>query len=70
MTMAGIKRLLEESHKFTDGEVLGEDADGNLVCWNLAEQATYNCGQTLAEYGAENLTEIELGRVLSDRSKG
>lgn len=38
-------------------QVIGIDTDGCLVCYE--ERASYNCGETLAEFGSELLTEEE-----------
>jgi len=46
-----------------DGEVLGLDADGCLILWNGSDGTPYNCGETLDEFGVENLTAEELARV-------
>jgi hypothetical protein len=48
---------------YADGEVLGVDVDGGLICWNAETQTKYNCGETLEQYGEHNLSEDELIRI-------
>lgn len=48
---------------YSDGEVLGIDEDGKLILWDGTEGIRYNCGETLEGYGADNLTEVERGRL-------
>jgi len=50
-------------NKFNDGEVLGKDADGCLIQWDGEHGTRYNCGETLEQFGVENLTPIEKERV-------
>lgn len=47
-----------------DGEVIGLDTDGCILQWNADDGSVYNCGETLAEFGADNLTESERARLL------
>jgi hypothetical protein len=49
--------------KFRDGEVVSKDTDGCLILWDGDNHKTYNCGETLKEFGEKNLTAIELKRV-------
>jgi hypothetical protein len=58
--MAAVKRMLEE---LADGEVTGVDADGGLILWDREGEVEYNCGETLEEYGVENLTDRERQRL-------
>lgn len=41
--------------------VVGVDTDGCLVCEDRGE--VYNCGETLEEFGAHNLSPAELAAV-------
>lgn len=43
-----------------DFEVIGVDTDGGLICKDVQTGELYNCGETLEEFGAHNLTEGEL----------
>jgi len=43
--------------KGTDMQVIGIDGDGCLICRD--ESGEFNCGETVAEFGIENLTEAE-----------
>ena len=49
--------------KLLDGEVLGIDNDGGLICWDAVREERYNCGQTLKQYGMKNLTDREKRRL-------
>lgn len=44
---------------FADGEVIGTDNDACLIAWDASIGAAYNCGESLADYGAENLSDVE-----------
>ena len=48
---------------YLEGEVLGIDTDGCLICWNARDKERYNCGQTLEEFGVCNLREAEKKRL-------
>lgn len=48
---------------FRDGEVLGFDADDNLICWDVGKGAPYNSGTSLDDYGDKNLTAAERKRL-------
>ncbi len=39
--------------------VIGTDTDGCLVCRDHDTNEEYNCGETLEEFGPQNLTEEE-----------
>ena len=55
--------------KYSDGEVVGVDSDGHLVQWNSDAGATYNSGETLEQFGVQNLSEQELLRAQGKVSK-
>lgn len=46
-----------------DGEVLGLAPDGCVVCWDKPNQIPYDCGETLEEFGIENLHDHERERI-------
>jgi hypothetical protein len=48
---------------YRDGEVLGLDKDGHVVEWNARTEMPVESGQSLAEFGLQNLREDELVRV-------
>ena len=48
---------------YQDFEVIGLDSDGTVVQWNAETNQPYNCGETLEEFGVDNLTSAELQRV-------
>lgn len=50
------------------GETINIDTDGCLIQWDkssedAAAHAAYNCGETVEEFGIENLTPKELARL-------
>lgn len=45
-----------------DGEVLGLDVDGCIICWDADKGETYNSGETLEDF-AGLLFEEELRRL-------
>jgi hypothetical protein len=47
----------------SDGEVLGIDEDGCLVQYDADNGTAYNCGETLDEFGIDNLTQSERDRI-------
>lgn len=49
--------------KYTDGEVVGVEADGHLVQWSADAGAAYNSGETLEQFGVQNLSDLELQRA-------
>jgi len=51
------------SMPYHDGEVLGLDADGCVIQWDADRGAAYNSGETLEEFGADNLRAHERGRL-------
>jgi len=51
--------------RYVDGQILGVDTDGCLICWDADNGISYNCGETLKEYGEDNLTPDELKVVLN-----
>lgn len=48
---------------YADGEVIRLDTDGCLVMWDSDTESEYNSGETLDEFGRENLAPEELARV-------
>jgi hypothetical protein len=44
---------------YNDGEVVGVDLDGTILCWDAKQEKPYNTGETLAQYGTEDLTDRE-----------
>ena len=48
---------------YQDFEVIGLDLDGTVVQWDAETNRPYNCGETIEEFGVDNLTEDELNRV-------
>lgn len=48
---------------YTDGEVVGVDADGSLVQWNAETGEAYNSGETPESFGAHNLSDMERARL-------
>ncbi len=53
--------MLKET--FQDEEILGIDNDGCLIAWNATKSEKYNTGETLEQFGPENLTETEKARL-------
>lgn len=45
-----------------DGEVLGQEPNGLLVFFDRTKNTAYVSGETVAEYGPENLTDSERAR--------
>ncbi len=45
---------------FSDGEVIGLDNDGCVICWDADKKELYNTGVSMAEFGS--MTEIEIAR--------
>ena len=46
-----------------DGEVVGLDNDGCIICWDAINKEKYNTGVSLTDFGLENLTEAEQIRI-------
>ena len=46
-----------------DGTVLGLDRDGCLLLWDGDKRAVYNCGETVEQFGADNLDAEEKERL-------
>lgn len=44
-----------------DGEVIGLDGDGCVICWDAENGMPYNCGDTPEEFG--EMTEVERRRL-------
>jgi hypothetical protein len=40
--------------------VVGVDTDGGVLCQDLSTMKIYNCGESLEEFGLNNLTEEEV----------
>jgi hypothetical protein len=57
------KPMVQEAAILRDGEVLDVDTDGCLICWNATTKQSYNCGQTVHDYGVHNLTMRECQRL-------
>lgn len=49
--------------RYEDGEVIGTDHDGCIICWNAKTEEHYNCGETLEEFGEDNLRNRERKRL-------
>jgi hypothetical protein len=58
-------RDMEElaADEYTDFEVVGIDSDGHVVQWSTELGSTYTSGETLEEFGIENLFPHELARL-------
>lgn len=54
---------LVDAEEFEDGEVIGRETDGTLICWNSVSKERYNCGQTLEQFGLDDLTDKERQRL-------
>jgi hypothetical protein len=50
-------------HAYLDGEVLGIDNDSNVILWDADKEKRYNCGETINQYGINNLTDKEKHRL-------
>jgi hypothetical protein len=48
-----------EKITYDDGEVVGVDTDGTILCWDAKQEKPYNTGETLAQYGTVDLTDRE-----------
>lgn len=48
---------------FSDGEIMGIDGDGRLRQWDDAMKQVYNCGETIEEFGAANISVVEWARL-------
>lgn len=46
-----------------DGEAVGLDNDGCIICWDAIKKEKYNTGVSLTDFGLENLTEAEQIRI-------
>ena len=54
---------MKEPEVYRDGEVIGTDNDGCLILWNSTTQQGENCGETLEQFGIDNLFPKELKRL-------
>lgn len=45
-----------------DGEVMGLDTDGKIKVWNIEANSAQNTGETMDEYGIDNMQAFELQR--------
>lgn len=59
----------ETKSSLVDGEVLGHDADGALIQWNATTGAPYNSGETVEDFGMDNLSETEKRRLNQEMDK-
>lgn len=53
----------EIKQSFSDGEVICKDNDGALIQSDATNKESYNSGQSAAEFGMDNLSEIEVQRL-------
>ncbi|WP_321820885.1 MULTISPECIES: hypothetical protein [unclassified Burkholderia] len=53
----------QQLEPYRDGEVLGLDRDGHVIEWNAGADMPVETGQSLVEFGLQNLREHELARV-------
>jgi hypothetical protein len=51
------------SDKYHDGEVVGLDKDGNVICWDDTKGQHYNTGGSLEDLGTDSLTNKERKRL-------
>ena len=49
--------------KYNDGEVLGVDNDGSVIQWDSEHKHTYNSGESLEDFGINNLNQKEKARL-------
>jgi len=54
---------------YKDGEVINLDKDDCVVLWDADKQQPYNCGETLEQYGFDNLTDEEKTRLNTTEGK-
>ncbi|WP_146139379.1 hypothetical protein [Simplicispira suum] len=54
---------LTSASLLADGEVLGRDGDGGMIQWDASSGAPYNSGETVEEFGLDNLSGAELNRL-------
>jgi hypothetical protein len=47
---------------YKDGEVIGID-NGKVIQWDGDKQEVYTSGETIDEFGINNLTDLELVRL-------
>lgn len=50
---------------YEDGEILGLDG-GYLVLWDAETQSAYNSGETISDYGRDNIRPHEMARLLAN----
>jgi hypothetical protein len=62
--LLGGSTMSTETH--ADNEVLGIDTDGCLILWDADKRQRYNCGETLEQWGKENLTSQEISRLIRE----
>jgi hypothetical protein len=60
----------EQAHVYEDGEVIGwsdnrhtRTGERYLLCWDADKGEAYCCGETLSEFGADNLSIGERQRL-------
>jgi hypothetical protein len=56
-----------ENESYRDGDVIGIDTDKCLILWNGSKKQGENCGETLEQFGIENLFPKELKRLGIDQ---
>jgi len=54
-----------------DGTIIGIHTNGRIIQWNAEHKEGYTCGETVEEFGLDNLTERErdIFRPYFDRSR-
>lgn len=46
-----------------DGEIIGVDTDGCVIQWDARDGEPYNSGETVFEFGLNNMSADEIVRV-------
>ncbi len=59
----GVANYLHLRSQLKDGEIIGLDEDGTIVQWDATNGQEYNSGETPAQFGIHQLTDIERKRV-------
>lgn len=47
-----------------DGDEIGVDSDGNVICWNATECVAYNCGEPPTPEITDRIAEYLRNRSL------
>jgi predicted amidohydrolase YtcJ len=55
--------------EYQDGELIELFQDGTFSQWNAETQDAYTCGETLEDFGIENLTQEEVNRCIADNMR-